>query len=273
LLLAGCVSMRIAYNHAPDLAYWKLDSYADFNGEQKPRVKQAITQWMHWHRTTQLPDYVALMALHRQELQGPVTPAAVCALFDRGRERVQRAWTQVLPSVVDIALTLQPAQLDHIERKMVKADEDVRKDFVQESTEARHRAYVKRAITSAERLYGDLGPAQRSVIESGVAQSPRDAEMWFAERQQRQRDALTTTRRLIGERATHEQALAAYKQLVADYRRSPDSEVATQEQRVQQYNCGFWAAVHNSTTPQQRRHASERIERWATDFQLLIDER
>jgi hypothetical protein len=272
LLLAGCVSMRIAYNHAPDLVYWKLDSYADFDSEQKTKVKQAIVQWMHWHRTTQLPDYVALMASHRHELQGNVTPAAVCSLFERGRERVDRGWTQVLPSVAEIALTLKPAQLDHIEKKYAKVNEETRKDYLQESPDERHRAVVKRAINSAEKLYGDLGPAQREVIDAGVADSPQDADLWFAERQARQQEILATTRRLIAEHATRAQALTAYKQLVADMRRSPNAAYAAQEEKVQQYNCGFWAAIHNSTTPQQRRHASERLERWATDFQLLIDE-
>jgi hypothetical protein len=273
LLLTACVSMRIAYNHAPDLVYWKLDSYADFDNEQKVKVKQAIAQWMRWHRTTQLPDYVTLMATHRHDLQGTVTPAQVCSLFERGRERVQRGWIQVLPSVADIALTLKPTQLDRIEKRYAKANEEVRKDHLQESPEERHKMIVKRTMSSAEKLYGDLGPAQRAVIEAGVADSPHDPDRWFAEREARQRDTITVTRRLIAEHASREQALTAYKQLVAELRQSPDPAYAALEQRVRDYNCSFWAAIHNSTTPAQRRHAAERLERWATDFQLLIDER
>ena len=32
--LAGCSAVRLAYHQAPELAYWVLDDYADFNGAQ-----------------------------------------------------------------------------------------------------------------------------------------------------------------------------------------------------------------------------------------------
>lgn len=264
--------MRIAYNHAPDLVYWKLDSYADFDGEQRVKVKQSIAQWMHWHRSTQLPDYIALMASHRRELQGNVTPQAVCAVFDRARERVDRGWVQLLPAATDVVMTLKPAQLDHIEKKVAQVNEETRKDFLQDSREERRKAMVKRTVTNAERLYGNLGPAQRQVIEAGVADSPYDADIWFAERQALQQEALTITRKLLTDRVTAAQGQAAYRTLVEHMRRPSSPEYAAYDQKLQQYNCGFWAAIHNSTTPQQRRHASERMERWATDFQLLIDD-
>lgn len=264
--------MRIAYNHAPDLVYWKLDSYANFDADQKPRVKQAITQWMKWHRTTQLPDYVALLGAHRAEMQRPITPAAVCSLLDRGRERVERGWMEVLPAVADISLTLKPDQLRRIEAKIANANEEARAEQLPASPEERLKARVKRTTESAEKLYGRLGPEQRAVVEAGVAKSPLDLDLWFAEREERQQDALKTTRKLIADGATPAQALTAYKKLVAELRNSPNPAAAAQDQRVHEYNCGFWAAIHNSTTPLQRRHAGERLERWATDFQLLIDE-
>jgi hypothetical protein len=56
-LLSGCGAMRLAYNQAPDLGYWWLDKYIDFNDEQTPRVRDAIASWFRWNRSTQLPDY------------------------------------------------------------------------------------------------------------------------------------------------------------------------------------------------------------------------
>jgi hypothetical protein len=272
MVLSGCVSMRIAYNHAPDLVYWKLDSYADFDASQKAKVKHAIDQWMRWHRTTELPEYVRLLATHRGDLAGPVTPAAVCALLDRGRERVDRGWARVLPAVADIAMTLKPGQLDRIEARYASSNEDVRRDHLQDSPDERRQARVKWTVESAEKLYGRLGKEQRAVVEAGVDASPLDSESWFAEREERQRNTLSITRQLIAEGAPRDRVLAAYKKLVADLRHSPNPAYASQQHRVHEYTCEFWARIHNSTTPAQRRHASERFERWATDFQLLIDE-
>ncbi|MEK7778560.1 MAG: hypothetical protein AAB293_00575, partial [Pseudomonadota bacterium] len=36
LLLNGCSLMRLGYNHGPQLAWWWIDSYLDFNQEQTP---------------------------------------------------------------------------------------------------------------------------------------------------------------------------------------------------------------------------------------------
>ena len=33
LLLAGCSAVRLAYNQAPDLMYWWLNGYVDFDAE------------------------------------------------------------------------------------------------------------------------------------------------------------------------------------------------------------------------------------------------
>lgn len=270
-LMQGCVSMRLAYNHAPQYVYWKLDSYVDFDSEQKPRVKQAIAEWMDWHRRTQLPDYVTLIAAHRSEVQGTMTPGAVCALMDRARERIDKGWMQILPVAADIALTLKPSQIEHIERKYAEADEEFVREHLQESPAERRKARVKRSTESAEKLYGRLHAEQRAVVEKGVAGSPMNPELWLAEKQERQRELAATLRRLIAQRATHQQAVIAFNEYMTRLRKSPNPERAENEKLVDQYNCGMWADVHNATTPAQRRHAEERLERWATDFQLLVD--
>ena len=56
-LLAGCSGLRLTYGQGPLLAYWWLDRQVDFSTEQAPRVREALTDWFAWHRSTQLPDY------------------------------------------------------------------------------------------------------------------------------------------------------------------------------------------------------------------------
>lgn len=272
-MLSGCVSMRLAYDHAPDVAYWRLDGYAGFEGEQKGRVKQAIAHWMRWHRTTQLPDYISFAASRRAMLQRKVTAGEVCSVFDQGRERLVRAWGQALPAVAEIALTLKPSQLSRIETRLDKANQEVREERrLQDPPEERLKREVRRVREHAERLYGDLAPEQRHMIETAVAASPIDARQGYEERVERQRQVLDATRRLIGEQATREQALDTYRQLLAKFMNPADPQRAQREQRLRRHDCALWADLQNSTTLEQRRHAAERLERWLTDLQLLVDE-
>jgi hypothetical protein len=42
--LAGCSAIKLAYNQAPDLTYWWLDGYFDFNGQQSPKVRDELAK-------------------------------------------------------------------------------------------------------------------------------------------------------------------------------------------------------------------------------------
>ena len=59
--LTGCSAVRFGYNQAPELVYWWLDGYADFDDPQSRRVRDMLGQWFGWHRRTQLPDYANLL--------------------------------------------------------------------------------------------------------------------------------------------------------------------------------------------------------------------
>ena len=72
-LLSGCSMLRLGYNQAPDLAYWWIDGYADFNDLQTPRVRSALTQWFAWNRRTQLPDYAAVLVRAQAEASADVS--------------------------------------------------------------------------------------------------------------------------------------------------------------------------------------------------------
>ena len=61
-LLTGCSALRFGYNQAPELAFWWLDGYADFDEAQSRQARERIAQWFSWHRRSQLPDVAALLA-------------------------------------------------------------------------------------------------------------------------------------------------------------------------------------------------------------------
>src|SRR5882724_11445070 len=52
--LAGCSAIKLGYNNLDHLAYWWLDSYVDFSGEQGTQVRENLAQLHQWHRTEEL---------------------------------------------------------------------------------------------------------------------------------------------------------------------------------------------------------------------------
>lgn len=267
--LTGCSAVRFGYNQAPELAYWWLDGYADFDDAQTLRVREGLAQWFAWHRRTQLPDYAALLARAQAELPADTTPQRVCRWWDELRQRGERAAEQALPAAAEVMSTLKPAQLQHIERRYARKNEEFRDDFLDKDPARRLDRSVQRAVERAEFLYGSLEAPQRALVAKLVAASPFDPDAWYDERVLRQQEALQLMRRLGSENASRDTALATLRAYGERMARSPREPYRRYQEKLETYNCGFAASLHNATTPAQRQAAVAKLKGWEADFRAL----
>ena len=269
LLLSGCSALRIGYSQAADLAYWWFDGYADFNGDQTRRVREALAQWFGWHRKTQLPDYAQLLVRAQAKVRGDITPARVCEWQGELLKRARTAWEQAAPAAAEWALSITPQQIQHIERRYAKANDEFRDDYLQEDPRERVEATIKRTVDRTESLYGRLDATQRTRIAAAMARSPFDPELWLAERKQRQQEALQLLRRLVAEGASPEQAQGALRVYVGQLERSPRETYRRYSERLAEFNCAFAAGLHNSISAAQRRTALNKLSGWEADVRAL----
>ena len=270
--LSGCSMLRLGYGQAPDLAYWWLDGYVDFDDVQTPRVRAALADWLAWNRKTQLADYVALLARSEVEVLANTTPERVCEVAAEGRRYIDLAVDRLVPAAAALAPSLSAAQMQHLERRYAKSNEEFRADYLQNDPADRARASIKRTVERVEMLYGPVDEVQLAGIAKSVAQSPFDPALWMAERLRRQQDALQTLRRLRSERGGTELAQAALRAHVRLYERSPREAYRAYAIRLTDYNCAFAASLHNSMSAAQRQVAVQRLKGWETDLRLLAAE-
>jgi hypothetical protein len=110
------------------------------------------------------------------------------------------------------------------------------------------------------------------LVAAGVAASPFDAGVWFAERQAVQGETLQTLSRLSAggpARADRESNLAGLQALAARVQRATPGPYRSYQQRLTEYNCAFIAQLHNSTTPAQRQAARSKLKGWEEDLRAL----
>ncbi|MEO7851271.1 MAG: DUF6279 family lipoprotein [Rubrivivax sp.] len=271
-LLSGCSALRIGYNQGETLAWWWIDAYVDFNGEQAPIVKQAVRQWFVWHRRGQLPDYAALLSTAQAEVLQPLTTARVCRWADDIRARIDTSISRAAQLAAPIVPSLNSPQLAHIEGHFRKVNDEFREEYLQDSPEARLKEGIQRAVERGEMLYGKLNEEQSRLVAAGMADSPFDAALWLAERQRRQRDILQVLRRLSApggaplDRAT----VVAALQALAVRAQQPSDAYALYQRRLTDYNCELAAQLHNTTTAKQRQVARDRLKGWEEDLRSLI---
>jgi hypothetical protein len=276
LALTGCGVVRLAYDQAPTLAYWWIDSYIDLNAEQTPRVRDGLERWFAWHRRSQLPEYAALLARAQRELAQATTAAAMCALADEAERRLDIAVDAAAPALAELVLSLTPEQLRHLERQATKKAAEVRADFAQPDPAERREKSFKRTLERYESFYGTLDAAQRDRLAALLVASPFDADRWQAERNQRNRDMVQTlvstlaAARNVDREAGLALAQAAVRTIAERATRSPRPAYRAYQQRLVQDNCALVATMHNHMTPEQRQHVRSKLKGWEDDLRALV---
>lgn len=273
LLLAGCSAVRLAYNQAPHLMYWWLNGYVDFDAEQGDRARDALADWFAWHRATQLPDYAGLLVTAQRQILNDVTPGDVCQWADEFRKRIETGYEQGVPAIAELVRSLKPQQLQRVERRYRRADDDFRDEYLQATRAEQLEESNKRAISKAELIYGDLNEGQRALLVQGIADSPFDPELWLAERQLRQREVVDTLRSLQAQRADAARTEAALRVFAAHAAQSPRPAYREYQRRLFDHNCRLIARLHNSTTAEQRRRGADRLKGWEEDLRALVPKR
>lgn len=271
--LAACSSVRLAYNNLPTLSYWWLDGYVDFDDVQTPRVREDLAQLLEWHRRTELPKVAGLLQKAEALAPGEVTSAQVCELGDEIRARLLAVAERAEAPGTELALSLGDAQLQQLERKYAKVNEDYRRDWLAlRPTDLLDKRYDQ-FLSRNEDFYGTLDSAQRELLRRQVAASAFSPQQVDAGRRARQQEALALLRGFRADRtppAAVRAALRAWVQRIAD---PPPGPARDYQQALLQEGCSNVAALHNRTTPAQRERAVRALQGYERDVLQLASAR
>ena len=267
--LHGCTTttaVKVAYNQSPDLAYWWLDDYADFNGVQSLQLKAALARLQDWHRQTQLPLYAQSLQGLQRLAPTDISADQACRMAADARAHVATVLEQIEPTAASLAATLQPAQLDTMARKFAKGNAEWRGDFIEVSAQKMQTRRFKQARERAELLYGSLNDTQSAALKRGVAQSVFDPALAYTERLRRQQDMLQTLRAITAAAAptadASRGARASVHALLGRALTSPDAAYRRYQEALTSEGCALFADLHQRASTTQRLHAAQALKRY-----------
>ncbi|MEX1166701.1 MAG: DUF6279 family lipoprotein, partial [Hydrogenophaga sp.] len=266
LALGGCSSVRLAYNQAPNLAYWWLDGFVDLNDAQSAVLRDDLNGFFAWHRTEEIPLYVERLKQWQTLATQDLTPATACTQFEAVRSAYQRGIDRALPSLTRVALSLKAPQLDALARKHAKGNEEFEKEWLSGSPEERFQQRFDKASKRYADFYGRLSPAQTELLKNLRQRSGFDATRLQAERQRRQNDLVASLKQA---QAQPSQAPNILRQWHERAMRSPDAAYAAYSAANVQDNCAQFAALHNTTSAEQRANAVKTLKGYETDLMAL----
>jgi len=272
LILGGCSAVRLGYNSSPTLAYWWLDSYFGFDDQQSLRVRNDLQAVQDWHRKEELPLLVQTL----QDLQAmapkPVTPAQVCQLVSGLQTRVQATLDRVTPTIAAIAPTLQAAQLEHISREFEQRNRKWREEWIVGTLAERTDRRVKQIVERAESFYGTLEPAQLAIVRRHVETSSFNGPRQYKEKQRRHQDAMQVLKELGAIRFPANQATAAIRGLLERSLNAPDPAYRQYMDRLTNESCAAMAALHNSSSADQRNFLVQNLRGYEADARALASQ-
>lgn len=267
--LAACSAVKLGYANLQDLAYWWLDGYVDFSDEQAPLVRSELERLHSWHRQQELPRFVAMLGRMEQIVPGPITAQQFCGFATEIQQRLNVAAEHAEPSILALAASLEPAQLQHLERKYRRNNQKFRKDWIEVPTAVRKEKAFDQQVERVEMMYGRLDDAQRAVLRRAVDQSTWDPQRIGAERQRRQQDLLQVLRKLSPPGVPEPEARKLLRGYIERVQRSPDPAYRAWQEGIVQENCRTLAAVHEASSPAQREQAVRRLRAYQRDFREL----
>jgi hypothetical protein len=266
LWLGGCSTLQLAYSQAPSLLYWWIDGYIDFSKEQAPAVRSALAELHSWHRSSELPKTIAVLQKAQALLPGNVTAPQACGIFDAVRGLTSAITEHALPGIADFSANVTAQQLEKLQRKYQKNNDEFNRDFIQAKPEERKAKRMKGAIERSERIYGKLGDAQLQAIDAAIDSSSFDATMALKEAERRQKDALDTLRHISLTKPEPNAAQTALRAYLERSLKSPDLTYRQYAAKLVQESCESFATVHASTTPAQRAKAVQTLKGYEGDL-------
>src|SRR5690606_36660966 len=134
LLLFACSAARMGYNNGELVSYWWLDSYVDFENDQKPWVKQNISRLFDWHRKTQLREYVQVVSSIKHRDPSTARPADPLNDYNEVKARILRIADHAAPELADLALSLTTSQIANVEQQFTRNNNKFRKEYLSGDT-------------------------------------------------------------------------------------------------------------------------------------------
>ncbi|MFS2136670.1 DUF6279 family lipoprotein [Duganella sp. Dugasp56] len=272
-LLAGCSSLRLAYNHGDTLLYWWIDAYVDLNSDQKSWVKKDIDDLFRWHRKTQLRDYVQILQTGQRQLAGNPTQADLMGDYDEIKSRTQLLLFKALPELADLARSLQPEQIATLEKKFTANNAEFRKKNMKGDKEAQQKFRYKKSMEQFELWFGSFTSEQEAQIRKASDARPLDNEIWLDERMRRQKNILTLVQKVQREKLSKDATMALIHTLIKDsFNRLENSERKPFFDAYDESTVQLILTVIKIATPVQKAHAQKRMQGWIDDFNNLAAE-
>jgi hypothetical protein len=287
LLLAGCTALKLGYENLPRLVEWQVDRFLALDADQEALVMRHAKALQRWHRQALLPVYADFLRGVEQEIHAPVSATQVA----QWRQTAVSSWAplaeRLAPAVAEVALTLRPEQLAHLDKALAKSNDKAAAEYRPADPAKRQVARYKRLVERTETFLGDTNDAQRKLMRESAAAMSKSEDDWWQARLARQKAIVELLTQLSTEKPPLADATRRARLVLAGLFDDMDAradgagertpQAASPERQVLRTRVLAASATGDDltarllalATPEQRQHLVRRLDGYRQDFHLL----
>lgn len=266
MVLSGC-SSKFAYNNLDWLIYWYVDDYIELTDQQEQVFDGKLQQWIRWHRTEELTQYVQhLNTVKQQALGEPLSPEQIASQFDSARNHWERLRDRLSPELASMATSLSDDQVVYLFAALEKENQENEEEREELSDEERQERRIEDITEQVEEMIGRVTDDQEQIIESYSPKFQSTYDYWLSYRREIQQKA----RELFATRDSN----PAFVEQLTDLMLNPQAFRTERHQQIIEQNRLLYATmiaeIHSTLTDKQKRKLSKEISAIIDDLEDLM---
>jgi hypothetical protein len=261
VLVAGCSTLRLAYDNAGTYVKYRAGQFLDVKGAQDRELAERIDSFFAWHREAALPEYVRVAEEVAVRLGKGLSRDDLVWGYDSLVAHARRSLRAAAQRIAPLLDRLTPEQVAYMEQGFAEDNRRFERDNLRGSEQDRRKRRAQRVEERLEDWVGNLSRAQVERVRQYSERAPLVDELRLRERRRFQADvlAMVRTRRA---RELLEERVAWWER-----GREPAYERASEAHRTELY--ALLLDLDRSLSPAQRARAQDNLHRYARDFIAL----
>ncbi len=271
LFMSGC-SSKLAYNNLNWLIYWYMDDYVELNDQQEAIFDKRLEQWIDWHRSEEMPRYIAHLNAVRNDLNDDsLTESRLLSHYEKATAHWQRLRAEITPELANMAQKLSDEQVIRLFAALEKDNKESEssiKEIDEKSPEEQAKQRIEDLREDMSSRIGALTDEQKAIIDRFAPTFKRSSRLWLDYRRDLQRRA----RALFANRENNPDFVDDLTALMMnpEQYRSPEFLDVWNNNRTQ--HAKLAAEISQTLTAKQKRKLVAQIDDMISDLEDLLDD-
>lgn len=273
LILTACSTLQLAYNYAPGLIAYRINTYLNLDDKQQALLDQELATFAVWH-DEKLPRYSTTLNQWANRLSSPepFSSTEILSIQETIEQQLQTLGARAAVQLAPLLVTLGPQQLKQLQTKFKDSNDEYVSDYLKN---ADRPANVKKRHTRVTKRFedwlGPLTPQQKNILINVSDRRAPIIAAWYEERQLRQQALIGLIQAQNNAQPFQAQeALEDYLKSLSRYR---EPMLDAQRDTLRAEWAQATAEILNLASPEQKRFLQKKLRGYAQDFAELTPNR